>query len=206
MNKRSILLAAIILSAILISATSSTASACGYDGFYTGFGYEQLFMYTPQDARQAGGNTGPRISFGPGYGADVLFGYDFCGTRWGIQFPLEYSRLRLNRQEWVNFFAGSVEAVFRIKQWSNGLDFHLVGGLGGSYMSEGNVQDNSRSPGLMLSAGPGVTYIFSRSEKVKAGVTAELPIRWQYFIGDHLAIGGTSALAIPIRLSLQLGF
>ncbi len=196
----------IFLSAAIISIPflPQTTAACGHDGFFLGAGYEQLFMVTPES--QLGlGNTG-RVTFGPGYGADLVFGYDFCGSRWGIQLPIEYSRLKLNGSEWVNYIGSSLEAIFRVAEWRNGLDFHLVGGIGGSYLSEGKVSNNTASAGFNVGVGPGIAYFFSRTEKLTAAIAAELPIRFQYFIGNHLSANGTSAIAFPLRLSLQLGF
>ncbi|MFA5812740.1 MAG: hypothetical protein WC956_10495, partial [bacterium] len=160
MHKRLYLFALLSLAILSTAFLPKTASACGYDGFYFGFGYEQLFMVTPEHQLVAGGN-GDRISFWPSAGANAVFGYDICGTRWGVQFPIEYSRIKLNHEEWINSIGSSMEAVFRVIAWKNGLDFHLVGGVGWSYLTEGRINDNTRSWGFNIGAGPGLTYIFS---------------------------------------------
>lgn len=180
--------------------------ACGHEGAYAGIGYEQLFMYTPEDQLSPRSGTSQRVTFGPGYGGTALVGYDFKGSRWGMQFPFEYSILKLNGDEWVNYFGVSGEAVFHIKEWSNGLDFHLVGGVGWAYLTEGKYYDQTKSNGITASLGPGLSYYFTRTEKISGSVTLEVPFRFTNFFKDRLSKGGTSVAAFPIRLMMQIGF
>jgi hypothetical protein len=180
------------------------AIPCGHDGIYFGGGYEQLFMYTPE--HRLGGSSLGRVKFGPGYGANAVVGYDFCGSRWGIQMPFEFSMLRLNGSEWVKQFGSSVEAVLHLVEWKNGLDFRLVGGAGWTYLTEGNINDHTASVDMTGSVGPGLAYYFTRTEKLSAAVVGELPLRVIYYFGDHLSKNGTTVFALPIRISVQVGF
>lgn len=187
-------------------AIANEAAACGHDGFYIGMGYEQLFMYTPEDRLTTGAGNLGRVSFGPGYGANALMGYDFCGSRWGIQMPFEFARLRLNRSEYVNQFGSSLEGVLHLAEWDSGIDVHLVGGFGWSYLAEGKIMDRSADAGITASVGPGLSYYFSRTEKLSAAIAVELPFRMIYYFGSHLSANGTTVLAFPLRISIQLGF
>lgn len=182
----------------------STANACGHNSFYVGVGYEQMFMYTTED-RLSDGELG-RIHFTPGYGGSLLFGYDFCGTRWGIQLPFEFTRQKLNHEEWVNQMGSSVEGVLHLAEWGNGLDVHLVGGVGWAYLSEGATDNRTASAGITVSFGPGISYFFHRSEKFSSAINFEVPIRMINYFGDRLSANGTTILAIPLRLSVQFGF
>lgn len=203
---RNLLKTTVILAFIAsaIAAGPSISYACGHEGFYLGVGYEQLLMYTPE--KQLNAVTSERINFGPGFGATFLVGYDIKGTRWGVQLPFEYSRLKLNHDEWVNYFGAGLEGVFHIKEWKSGIDFHLVGGVGWAYLSEGDVYNNSKNNGITASIGPGFSYFFTRTEKVSGAVSLDVPFRFVNFFGDHLSRGGTSVGALPIRLTLQIGF
>lgn len=186
--------------------TAKEATACGHDGFYIGLGYEQLFMYSNEDRLTTSAGDLGRISFGPGFGANALIGYDFCGSRWGVQMPFEFARFKLNRSEYINQFGSSLEGVLHLAEWDNGLDVHLVGGFGWSYVTEGKIKDRSADAGITASVGPGLSYYFSRTEKLSAAVALEAPFRMIYYFGSHLSANGTTVLAFPIRLSMQLGF
>jgi hypothetical protein len=196
-------LALVLFFVVALTCPHLKALACGHEGPFVGIGYNQLFMYTPQKQYM---NTSSRISFSPGYGGNLTFGYDFQGTRWGIQIPAEYARIKLNGNEWVNSIQASAEGIFRIKQWDNGVDFHLVGGFGWSYLSEGKVYNRSQSNGITGGIGPGVSYFFSMTEKISGAVVAEVPIRAVYFVSGHLSSGKAVALDVPIRISMQIGF
>lgn len=189
---------------VLTPFTVPTAWACGHDGFYVGAGYEQLFLYTTE-SRLSGGSLG-RITFGPGFGGSALLGYDFCGSRWGIQMPFEFSRFRLNNEEWVNSLGSSLEGVLHLAQWQNGLDIHLVGGAGWSYLTEGSVPNRTANAGITASLGPGVSYFIPDTKKVSIAIVAELPFRMIYYFGDRLSANGTTVLGIPLRLSVEVGF
>ena len=197
-------LAVLIAAAATLLLAPTPARACGHDGFYMGLGYEQMFMFTPE--HRLGGGNQPRITFSPGMGGNAVVGYDFPGSRWGIQLPFEFARQKLNHSEWVNQYNVSLEGVFHIKEWDNGIDFHIVGGAGWTYLDEGKLSDNSSGPGMIVSAGPGMSYYFSRTEKVSGALAVEMPLRYLYYFGSHLSYGGTSIFGIPIRISLQVGF
>lgn len=188
---------------ILGHAFVQRLEACGHNSFYLGAGYTQLFMYTPQNQR---GNTNENVTFGPGFGVNALVGYDFCNSRWGIQMPFEFTRQRLNRFEWVSQVGSSVEGVLHLAEWQSGLDIHLVGGAGWTYISEGKVRDNTAAKGITASLGPGLSYYFSRTDKVSAAVVFEVPFKLIHYFGTHLSSGGTTLIAFPMRVSMQVGF
>lgn len=203
-SKRAFLLLFFVLLLVLGSLRAPSALACGHDGFYVGVGYTQLFMFTLED-RLSSGDLG-RIHFSPGFGAHALIGYDFCGSRWGIQMPFEFTRQRLNYAEWVNQFGSSLEGVFHLVEWGNGLDIHLVGGAGWAYLSEGSIQNRTASAGITVDLGPGLSYYFSRTEKISAALALEVPFRMINYFGNHLSANGTTIFAIPVRISIQVGF
>jgi hypothetical protein len=200
------LLRPILLSVAFISLLlwSSDVRACGHEGIFIGLGYTQLFMYTPE--HQINKVASERIKFGPGFGANAVVGYDFKDSRWGIQMPFEYARLKLNGDEWVDSFGTELEAILHIVEWGNGLDFHLIGGAGWTYLTEGKIDNQSNSLGVVASLGPGLSWFFSRTEKVSAALNFEVPIRYVHYFKDRLSANGTSALAVPIRLTMQIGF
>ncbi len=188
-----------------ISFFPSSSIACGHEGVYLGAGYSQLFMFTNAIQNNRFG-SGAKVKFGPGYGGHFVAGYDFPGSRWGIQIPFEINRLKLNQSEWVNFIDLAVEGVFHIIEWKNGIDFHLVGGAGWSYLTDGSVDNNSQTSGISASFGPGFSYYFARTEKVSASLTLDAPFRFIRFFGDNLSRGGASVFAFPIRIGMQVGF
>ncbi|MFH0798741.1 MAG: hypothetical protein V2A66_01010 [Pseudomonadota bacterium] len=188
----------------LFCLSAPLAEARGHDGVYMGMGYTQLFMYTPE--QQSGGPTLGRVNVGPGFGGNAVVGYDFCGTRWGIQMPFEITTQRLNRAEWPFEINLGVEAVLHLVEWRNELDFHLVGGAGWNYLTEGGIQNHSRSQGISADLGPGLSYYFFRGEKSSAALTFEVPFRMVHYFGDHLSGNGTTFIAFPMRISVQVGF
>jgi len=196
--------AVVSLLAMLFAFIPSTSFACGHEGVYVGAGYMQLFMYTPE--KQLNSYISERIKTSPGYGATALVGYDFKGTRWGIQAPFEFSRFKLNKSEWVNYYGMSIEAVFHIIEWQSGLEIHMVGGGGWAYLSEGHDYNNSRGHAVTADLGPGLSYYFSMTEKVSASIALEIPFRFTHFFGDHLSRSGTSFAAFPVRLMFEVGF
>ena len=180
--------------------------ACGHDGAYICLGYYQLFMFTNE--RQLIANpstTPPKVHFGPGFGAQAVVGYDFKKSRWGVQMPLEYARIRLNHDEWVHYFSQNLEGVLHLVTWASGWDIRLVGGLGWSYLSEGPIKDRSRSYGFNMGLGPGLAYYFHKGNTTAAAVL-EVPVRGIYFFGDHLSKNHTFVISVPIRLSIEIGF
>lgn len=204
MRARSLVFLCSTLVFFTIHLISVTARSCGHDGFYTGIGYEQMFMFTSE--RRLGTGNQNRVYFGPGFGANAIVGYDFCCSRWGIQLPFEFSRQKFNYLEWVDQFNISLEGVVHLKEWSNGVDIRLVGGAGWSYLTEGKFDNMTSSSGIIAHFGPGLAYYFSRTEKISAALVAELPIRVIHYFGDRLSGNGTTLAAIPLRISMQIGF
>ncbi len=183
------------------------ADACGHDGFFIGGGYEQLFMYTPDDQlRGAGQLVSSQIVFSPGFGAHFLLGYDFKGSRWGIQMPFGYSRFKLNRSEWVNYFDTSVEGILHLASWENGIDVSLIGGAGVSILPEGPIENNTGSFGLNVGIGPAFNWFFHRGQKVTSSVYVQVPVRMVIFFGNNLSANQTTVLQIPVRVGVSLGF
>jgi hypothetical protein len=199
------LIVVLTFSFALIFAPKLT-EACGHDGFFIGGGYQQMFMYTPEDQLTGGGGiVSQQIKFGPGFGMHLLLGYDFEGSRWGIQAPLGYSYIRLNEAEWVHYFDIDVEGILHLAYWENGVDLYLVGGAGGSFLTEGSVSNNSRASGINVGIGPGFSYFFARG-KNKGSLYIQVPVRMVHFFGNNLSSNGTTLLQVPIRLGISVGF
>ncbi len=179
--------------------------ARGHDGFYFGLGPMTIPMVTTEHRLTAPGGQSERISFLPGPGAFLLIGYDIPNSSWGIQMPVEWQYFRLNRQEWVNSIGSNLEAVWRLAQWENGFEFHLVGGLGWTHFFEGSIQNRSRATGMNFGVGPGFSWFFARGD-TRASLTFEVPFRIIHFFGDNLSRGGTTVMAFPVRLGVTIGF
>ncbi|MBI4126526.1 MAG: hypothetical protein HY465_03450 [Deltaproteobacteria bacterium] len=187
---------------LIVLVSPPTAQACGHDAFYLGGGYIQQFLVTPEHRLGVGSND--RVRFGIPFTFYGLWGYDFCGSRWGIQMPFEYSRFKLNRTEWVNMMGGSFEGVFHVAAWEDGFDFHLVGGLGLQYLTEGDIQDRTESVGMTASFGPGIAWYFGKGRHL--ALVSQFPVRAIVFIGDRLSANQTTVIDLPLRLGLTVGF
>ncbi len=200
-------LAVVFFAAVLSFVLAGRSFACGHDGFFVGGGYQQLFMFTTE--HQLAGPlavSSEKITFGPGYGAHLLIGYDFPGSRWGIQVVPEYSNLNLNHSERVNYFGTAVEGILHIIAWENGLDFNLVGGVGYSQLFEGPRTNNTGAAGINIGVGPAINWFFHRGEKVRSSLYAQVPVRAVIFFGNNLSKNQTTVLAVPIRIGVSLGF
>jgi len=182
-----------------------SAKACGHDGFYLGGGYMQQILTTSEKRLSAVGNS-EKIVFGPAIGLHVVLGYDFCGSRWGIQMPLDWSTFRLNEEERVQMMGGAVEGVFHIASWDNGADIHLVGGVGLNLITEGAIANVSQNAGINFGVGPGFSWYFLRNKRVTANFTLDVPIRMIYFFGSRLSANKTIAISVPVRLGVTFGF
>lgn len=196
----------LLLTAAALVLISPPAESCGHDGWYVGVGYTQRHLYSPDRQLTIGGLPSDRVKFGPGYGGHFLVGYDFCGTRFGLQVPLEYSNHRLNRVERVHFLSAMAEPILHIAAWQNGLDFHLIGGLGYGYLTEGSRTDRSASHAFQAGIGPGLTWYFSREEESTAAFTIASPLRAILFQWNHLSSNATVAFDVPIRANFTIGF
>ena len=190
---------------LLFVFTAVDADARGHDGFFMGGGVLTIPMISAEDRMTAPGGDSRRVTFLPGFGGWLTFGYDFPGTSWGIQMPVEYEYFKLNDQEWTSSIGSNVEAIWRLAQASNGFEFHLLGGLGWTYLFEGQRSNRSRSTGVNFEAGPGISWFFARGD-TRASLSLETPLRVIYFFGDHLSAGGTTVFAFPIRLGVTVGF
>jgi hypothetical protein len=197
----------ISISAMLLALLPLSAHARGHDGFFIGGGYEQLVMYTPEYRLSGAAQppTNERVSFGPGFGAHLLVGYDFKNSRWGVQMPFDYSYFKLNHEEWVHFFQIGAEGILHLASWDNGIDVSLVGGAGASLLPEGPLKNNTGAKGMYVGAGPAFNYFFARGA-TKGSLYVQIPIRAVIFFGDNLSKSHTTALSIPIRLGISVGF
>lgn len=187
-------------------AISRTAYSCGHDGFYFGGGYMQPFYSSSERQISSSGVASDQIHFGPAVGAFLVGGYDFCGSRFGVQMPVEWSTFVLNRAERVHLFGSSVEAVTHLVAWENGLDINVVGGMGWNYLTEGEASNQTRSFGVNFGAGPGLAWYFSQAGDVTGALKVELPIRAIIFLGDHLSANQTTVLAVLLRIGVTVGF
>jgi len=119
--------------------------------------------------------------------------------------PFEYARLKLNRSEWVNQFGSSVEGVLHLLQWKNGLDLRLVGGMGWVYLTEGSISDRTASFGLTQARVPVLRGILQAQTKSALRWWGKCPFA-THIISATISANGTSVLALPIRISVQVGF
>lgn len=198
---------AIIASMILfaIALYSPSVHARGHDGFYMGVGPLTIPMVTTENRITAPGGASRNVTFLPGIGGFVSLGYDFPGTSWGIQMPFEYQYFKLNGDEWTSSIGSNIEAVWRLAQAANGFEFHLLGGVGWTYLFEGQIQNRSRCAGINFEVGPGLSWFFLRGE-TRASLSVEVPLRMIYFFGDRLSAGGTTVFAFPFRVGVTIGF
>lgn len=197
----------VVLFVLGILFIHSAASACGHDGFYVGGGFTQRFLFTGDRQIGAGAGSGNRVAFGPAPGGQLILGYDFCGSRWGVQFPFEYSTFRLNSAERVHLLGSSLEGVLHLAAWEDGFDFRLIGGFGWNYLTEGSLDNRSASIGLNAGIGPGFAWYFTSRGKERAGAIAvDAPFRAIIFFGDRLSASQTTVYSIPVRLTLTVGF
>lgn len=198
----------LFLFVVLVSTfTCEDVRACGHDGFYLAAGYEQLVMFSREDRLvRSGVNLNPqRVVFGPGFGAHVMFGYDYEGTRWGWQVPFEYSYIKLNKQEYLHYFSTALEPVLHLAVWPNGVVFSVIPTLGISVLPDGEIDDGTQGFGVNFGLGPKLSYFFARGD-VRGSVYLQVPLRAVYVFEDNLSRDGTTLFAVPIRLGLSVGF
>lgn len=182
----------------------SEVFACGHDGLFIGGGYAQSHLFTYERRFLPISNVNERVSFGPAFGGHAVIGYDFCKTRWGIQFPAEFVTLRLNNER-TQLLTVNAEAIYHLASWDNGMDVHLVGGGGVNYLREGETFDRSASVGANMTLGPGVSWFFSRGA-LSGAITLQIPFRSILFFGDNLTENQTLTFMIPIRFGMTFGF
>lgn len=193
------------LTLLAVMGMPRSADARGHDGIYMGGGLLTIPQFSFDNRLTVPGGASDRVKFLPGVGGWLLLGYDIPGSMWGIQMPFEYQYFRLNGQEWTHSVGSTLEAVLRISQWANGLEFHMLGGLGWTYIFEGRINNQSANAGINAEIGPGFSWFFKRDD-TRASLTLEVPLRFIYFFGNHLSANGTSVFAFPIRLGLTVAF
>ncbi len=181
------------------------AKACGHEGFFMGAGYEQLLQYSPDYQLVAIGTTSRKITWGTRWGAYAKVGYDFCGSRWGVEVPFSYNRQKLNRSELVNVMSVDANAIFHIIETTGGADFYWLGGLGGSYVSEGRNKNGTSATGMNFNFGPGFQY-FLKQTKPKIAIGISVPIKYTLYFGNNLSRKRTSVFGIPIMAGFTVGF
>lgn len=203
--KTRLLLVVLAVTLMALVSVPDKAHARGHDGLYIGFGLLTMPQFTTEHRMTVVGGSSPRIKFWPGFGGWLLLGYDFPNSMWGLQMPIEYQYFKLNGQEWTSQIGSTLEGVVRISQWSNGLEFHLLGGLGWTHIFEGKIGNQTAATGMTAEIGPGFSWFFKRDD-TRASLTLELPLRYTYFFGNNLSRNGTSVFAIPVRLGVTVAF
>jgi len=180
--------------------------ACGHEGWYAGAGYSQLLQYSP-DNQLLGGGLVPsgRVDWRTRWGATVKGGYDFCGTRWGIEIPFSYDRQKLNRSEMVHVIGIDANAIFHIVETKKGADFYWIAGTGVNLVTEGRLNNNSGDAGINFNFGPGFQY-FLKQDKPKVALGISVPFKYTLYFGNHLSRNGTSVFGFPIHVGFTIGF
>ena len=201
---KKLLMISVLLGWQLAASTVFAVDACERGKMYFEAGYSQHLLYTKEN-RLTAAPTSDKITFGPGPGGHAMLGYNVCNTRWGIQMPVEYTNARLNSAERVHLFGASVEGVFRVKNWEEGADFHLTFGVGGNYLTEGSIADQTSSVGVSVGVGPGLTWYISKGRPA-VGIMLDLPIRAIYFLGNRLSVSNTLVFSVPVRLGVSFAF
>lgn len=180
-------------------------NACGHDGWFVGAGYTQLLQYTPDKQLVAAGVTPTRkVDWNTRWGGYAKAGYDFCGSRWGVEVPISYNRQRLNRAELVHLFGFDANAIFHIVETEGGADFYWIAGTGMNIVTEGRVNNNSGAGGINLNFGPGFQY-FLKKGKTKVAIGISVPLKYTLYFGHHLSRGHTSVIGVPIQVGLTVG-
>lgn len=186
--------------------TPQSGYTCGHEGFYLGLGYSQLLMWSP-DKRLVSGNlaSNQNVKWDTRYGGYGKFGYDFCGSRMGVEVPVSYDRQKLNRLEMVNVFNSDLNAIIHLVETNSGWDFFWILGTGFSFITEGGSDNDSSTAGVNFNVGPGLRYYFLNGNN-KTAVELSVPARYSFYLGHHLSNNTTQVLGIPIRFGLTFGF
>ncbi|PIR25758.1 MAG: hypothetical protein COX62_02075 [Deltaproteobacteria bacterium CG_4_10_14_0_2_um_filter_43_8] len=202
--KRFVLL--IVLFSTFSFSVSAFAQVPKRDGWYFAGGYEQHVFYSRDHRKAAVGVPSSKITFGPGFGLHVMGGYHFPQSRFGIQVPIDYSNVELNRRERINTISVSAEGVMHLKEWENGAELHLLSGLGTIYFDEGEVDNKSRDVGALASFGAGISVYFNQQKKNATALNIEVPLQAIYFPRDRLSGSGTFVFSVPIRVGVLVRF
>lgn len=195
----------IIIAAAVTFIFSYKSHACGHEGWYGGVSYMQLFQFSPDNQLVGGGiGNSAKVNFRTRYGAMVKAGKDFCGSRFGVEFPFSYNRQRLNRQEMINVFGMDANAVIHLVETVGGADFYLIAGTGINFIPRGNTGNMSKALGVNLNFGPGFQYFISKKPKIALGVS--IPLKYTLYFGNNLSAKKTQVLGFPIAVGFTVAF
>ena len=181
-----------------------SARACGHEGWYTGGGYSQLFQFSPDHQLTGGGIPSPKINWETRWGGYAKLGYDFCGSRWGVEVPFSWNRQRLNHFDNVSVIGIDANAIFHVIETEAGADFYLTGGSGMNIVTEGTINDNSGDAGVNFNFGPGFQYFVSKKPRVAIGIA--VPVKYTLYFGNHLSRNHTSVFGVPVQVGFTIGF
>lgn len=181
------------------------AHACGHEGWYGGIGYGQLFQFSPDKRLTAGGGSSANnVSFKTRYGGYAKIGYDWCGTRYGIEFPFSYNRQRLNRQNMIHLFGMDVNAVIHLVETEGGADFYWIAGTGMNIVPRDVASNTRKAVGINLNFGPGFQYFISKKPRVALGVS--VPLKYTLYFGSNLSARKTQVIGVPFLVGFTVGF
>ena len=181
--------------------------ACGHEGPYVGLAYTQLIQHT-RDNRYIGSTsttTAQKISWGSRYGTQVKFGYDFCGTRFGVEMPIGVNYQLLNNADDVLVLNLDTNLIIHIIETEGGLDFYWIAGVGATVVTEGDIDDNSKAGGISGNFGPGVQYFFNQG-KHRSAIGLSIPVKYTMYVGDNLSKDRTSVIGVPVNIGFTIGF
>lgn len=191
---------------LLIIFDVSKVYACGHEGWYAGLGYTQLIQFSPDRQLTAAGGTTPKVDWDTRWGVLGRIGYDFCGSRWGVEVPISLDRQRLNRREVINQFGLDANALFHIVETEAGSDFYWIVGTGMNIAMEGPTNNNTGAAGINLNFGPGYQY-FLKQGKPKITIGLAVPLKYTLYFGNNLSGNKkTSVIGLPFRVGFSVGF
>lgn len=181
------------------------AFSCGHEGWYAGLGYTQLLQFSPDRQLVVGGGTSPKVNLKTRWGAHGRVGYDFCGSRWGVEVPISFDRQRLNNQEHIYQLGMDANAIFHIIETEGGADFYWIAGTGMNIALEGDTNNNTGAAGINLNFGPGFQY-FIQQKKPKVALGFSIPMKYTLYFGNNLSRSKTTVIGFPIRIGFSVGF
>ena len=204
--KKFIFLAGVLLFGTLLGVAE--ANACGHEGGYFGLAYTQLVQFSPEKRYVSPGippASVDKISLGSRYGGQIKIGYDFCGTRFGIEMPIGINYQMLNEVDRVLFLSLDTNAIIHIVETEEGADFYWIVGVGANIATEGTIKDNSKAGGMNVNFGPGFQYFFARGKR-RAAIGISIPVKYTLYIGNNLSRNNTSVIGVPVQVGFTVGF
>ena len=190
---------------MILIGSGQEANACGYEGWYFGGGYTQLFQVSRDKQNVAAGiASSRRVPFANRFGGHLKVGHDWCGTRYGLEATIHYDKQRLNKTDMVHQFGGDLNSVIHLVETPGGLDFYLLAGLGVTLIPKEKTNNSTGAIGGSLNLGPGLRYFLDK--KRKAALFVEIPAQATLFFGNNLSARKTSVLGIPLRIGFTVGF